>query len=116
RLLHWAGETAPDKQAALKKALFATHFTDGRNLTDPGVLADAAAAAGLDRAEAAAVLADGRYAEAVKAEADLWLSRGINSVPAVVIEGKYLISGGQPVAVFEEALRKIAGEVAAGEG
>lgn len=113
RLLHWAGETAPDKQGALKKALFATHFTDGRNLTDPEVLADAAAKAGLDRAGAAAVLAEGRYADAVRAEAALWVSRGINSVPAVVIEGKYLISGGQPVAVFEEALRKIAGEVAA---
>lgn len=111
RLLHWAGETAPDKQAALKKALFTVHFTEGRNLTDPEVLADAAAAAGLDRAGAAAVLAGGRYADAVRAEAALWLSRGINSVPAVVIEGKYLISGGQPVAVFEEALRKIASEL-----
>ncbi|WP_339933423.1 DsbA family oxidoreductase [uncultured Brevundimonas sp.] len=113
RLLHWAGATAPDKQGALKKALFETHFTDGRNLTDPEVLADAAAKAGLDRAGAAAVLAEGRYADEVRAETALWVSRGINSVPAVVIEGKYLISGGQPVAVFEEALRKIAGEVAA---
>lgn len=111
RLLHWAGETAPDKQAALKKALFTVHFTEGRNLTDPEVLADAAAAAGLDRAEAAAVLAEGHHADAVRAEAALWVSRGINSVPAVVIEGKYLISGGQPVAVFEEALRKIASEL-----
>lgn len=111
RLLHWAGETAPDKQAALKKALFTVHFTEGRNLTDPEVLADAAAAAGLDRAGAAAVLAGGHHADAVRAEAALWVSRGINSVPAVVIEGKYLISGGQPVAVFEEALRKIASEL-----
>jgi predicted DsbA family dithiol-disulfide isomerase len=37
-------------------------------------------------------------------------------VPAVVVEGKYLISGGQPVEVFEQALRKIAGEVAAAAG
>ena len=27
-----------------------------------------------------------------------------------MVEGKYLISGGQPAAAFEEALRKIAGE------
>ena len=76
------------------------------------MLADAAAAAGLDRAGAAAVLADGRYGEAVRAELALWMSRGINSVPAVVIEGKYLVSGGQPVAVFEQALRKIAEDMA----
>lgn len=35
----------------------------------------------------------------------LWVSRGINGVPAVVMEGKGLISGGQPARVFEEAMR-----------
>jgi len=111
RLLHWAGETAGrDAQRALKEALFRAHFTDGRDLTDAEVLADAAGAAGLDRAEAAAVLAEGRYAAAVRAEQALWRGRGINAVPAVVVEGKYLISGGQPAGVFEEALRGMAGE------
>lgn len=117
RLLHWAGADAaeggpgvPGGQAALKKALFAAHFTDSRSLADPEVLADAAATAGLDRDAAAQVLASGRYAEAVRAAEELWRSRGINSVPAVVVEGKWLISGGEPVEVFEEALRRIAGE------
>lgn len=112
RLLFWAEETAPDRQAALKKALFKIHFTEGRNLTDAGVLSQAAEAAGLDRAEAAEVLTSSRYVDAVRGEEALWKSRGINSVPAVVVEGKYLISGGQPAAVFEEALRKIAAEEA----
>jgi predicted DsbA family dithiol-disulfide isomerase len=31
-------------------------------------------------------------------------------VPAVVVEGKWLISGGLPAAVFEVALRGMAGE------
>jgi predicted DsbA family dithiol-disulfide isomerase len=35
----------------------------------------------------------------------------MTGVPAVVGEGKYLISGGQPVAVFEEPLRGMAGEI-----
>lgn len=110
RLLHWAHETAPEKQEALKRALFTAHFTENRNLTDAGVLTQAAEAAGLDRAEAGEVLASGRYAPEVRAAEDLWRARGITSVPAVVVEGKYLISGGQPAAAFEEALRKIAGE------
>jgi predicted DsbA family dithiol-disulfide isomerase len=114
RLLHWAGEQAPDKQAALKKALFRIHFTEGRNLTDAGELTAAAQAAGLDRAEAAEVLASGRYVDAVRAEQTLWRQRGISSVPAVVVEGKYLISGGQPPEVFEQALRNIAKEEGAG--
>ena len=108
RLLHWAGETAPDRQEALKRALFTAHFTRNRDLTDPEVLAEAAAQAGLDRAEAARVLASGDHAQAVRAEEELWRARGISSVPAVVVEGQYLISGGQPAEVFEQALREIA--------
>lgn len=116
RLLHWARETGPgqgikDAQKALKQALFTAHFTENRNLTDAGVLTAAAEKAGLDRAEAGEVLASGRYAQAVRQAEDLWRARGITSVPAVVVEGKYLISGGQPASVFEEALRKIASEV-----
>ena len=110
RLLHWAHETAPDKQKALKQALFTAHFTENRNLTDAGVLTSAAEAAGLDRAEAGEVLASGRYAQAVRDAEALWRSRGISSVPAVVVEGKYLISGGQPPEAFEQALRQIASE------
>ncbi|WBT06042.1 DsbA family oxidoreductase [Brevundimonas vesicularis] len=111
RLLHWAHETAPDRQKALKQALFTAHFTENKNLTDAGVLTTAAEKAGLDRAEAGEVLASGRCAQAVRQAEDLWRARGITSVPAVVVEGKYLISGGQPASVFEEALRKIASEV-----
>ena len=110
RLLHWAGTVGAAEQRALKAALFTAHFTEGRTMTDAGVLADAAAAAGLDRAKAVEVLGDGRYAAEVRAEAALWVSRGINGVPAVVVEGKWLISGGQPAGVFEEALRGMAGE------
>ena len=110
RLLHWAHETAPEKQKALKQALFAAHFTENRNITDARVLTEAAQVAGLDRAEAGEVLASGRYAQAVRAAEDLWRSRGISSVPAVVVEGKYLISGGQPPEAFEQALRQIASE------
>lgn len=110
RLLHWAGTIGRAEQRALKEALFRAHFTDNRPLPDAEVLADAAEAAGLDRTEAEAVLADGRHAAEVREAEALWRSRGISAVPAVVVEGKWLISGGQPAAVFEEALRKIAGE------
>ena len=37
---------------------------------------------------------------------------GINSVPAIVIDGRYLISGGQPPEAFERALRQIVAEAA----
>jgi predicted DsbA family dithiol-disulfide isomerase len=108
RLLHWAG--IEGKQAALKHALFAAYFSEGFSPADHGVLVAAAVKAGLDGAAAAEVLASGRYAEEVRREEALWQSRGIRAVPAVVIDGRYLISGGQPVEVFEQALREIGAE------
>ncbi|HEX7858096.1 MAG TPA: DsbA family oxidoreductase [Sphingobium sp.] len=110
RLLHWAESSG--HQAALKHALFEAYFTHGESPADPDVLVAAAEKAGLDGAEAREVLTSGRYAEEVREAENLWRSRGINSVPAVVIDGKYLISGGQPAEAFEQALRQIASEPA----
>lgn len=108
RLLHWAGLVGD--QRALKMALFTAYFTEGKNPGDRDVLLAAAEQAGLDAAEAARVLDEGRYAEEVRAEEALWQSRGIQSVPAILIDQRYLISGGQPPEAFEQALRQIAAE------
>ena len=108
RLLHWAG--LEGGQAALKHALFDAYFSDGLNPSDPEVLAGVAEKAGLDRAAAAEVLSSGRYAQEVRAAERFWQGQGINAVPAVVINDRYLISGGQPASAFEEALRTIAAE------
>ena len=110
RLLHWAHEVGPERQQALKQELFAAHFTHGRNVSDAGVLTQAAEAVGFDRAEAAEVLASGRYAREVRDAQQLWRARGISSVPAVVVNDQYLISGGQPAEVFASALRQISAE------
>jgi predicted DsbA family dithiol-disulfide isomerase len=110
RLLHWAGLNG--KQVELKHALFAAYFTDNRNIADANVLAGLAESVGLDGAEAHEVLKSGRYSDEVRAAEQTWQRAGISSVPAVVINRKYLISGGQPAAVFEESLRKIAAEAA----
>jgi predicted DsbA family dithiol-disulfide isomerase len=109
RLLHWAGTIG--RQQELKLALFRANFTDGANVSNHGVLVEAAFTAGLDGNQAREVLASGRYAEEVRNAELEWTSRGIRSVPAIVINGKWLISGGQPAETFEQALRGIAAEV-----
>jgi predicted DsbA family dithiol-disulfide isomerase len=110
RLLHWAEEDG--RQAALKHALFEAYFTEGKSLADPEVLVAAAVKAGLDGPAAREVLASDRYADDVRRAERLWRSRGIDAVPAVVIDGRYLISGGQQPEAFEQALRQIAGQAA----
>ena len=62
----------------------------------------------LERAQA--ILGSAEFAAEVRAAEAFYTRHGINSVPAVIINHKHLISGGQPVAVFEQALRKIAAE------
>lgn len=112
RLLHWAGLAGAAEQRALKMALFTAHFTDGRNISDHGVLLEAVEAAGLDADDAAAVLGSDRYGEAVRIAEATWRQNGIGAVPTLIIEGRYIISGGQTGEVFAKALGRIASEKA----
>lgn len=108
RLMAWAAGTG--KQQALKRQLFVVNFT---NQTDPGdhdALVAAAEKAGLDPVEARAVLESDRYTQEVRADEHLWQSRGITGVPAVIVNDKWLISGGQPPEEFERQLRAMAAE------
>lgn len=107
RLLHWAGTQSAAVQLALKKALLSAYFTEGRNPSEAAVLTDCAHRAGLDAAAAAQVLERGDYAADVRASQQRFLQQGIQSVPATIINGQYLISGGQPAEAFEGALRNI---------
>jgi len=106
RLLHWAG--LEGRQAALKHALFRAYFTDGENPGAHDVLLRAAAEAGLDAAAAQQVLDSGAYADEVRERERFYQALGIHAVPSVIIDDRHLIQGGQPVEVFERALRQIA--------
>jgi predicted DsbA family dithiol-disulfide isomerase len=112
RLLAWAEEKGG--QLPLKRALLAAYFTEEADPSDPEVLVAAAERAGLDGMEAREVIVSERFAAQVRREEAFWSGRGITSVPAVVVNDRYLISGGQPPEAFEEALRGImAGPAAA---
>ena len=108
RLLHWAGTLGATQQLALKHALLAAYHTRGEDVSDRAVLLDAVAKAGLDAQRASQVLDDGEYAEAVREREKYYLDRGIHGVPAIIFDERSLISGGQPVELFEQALRQIA--------
>jgi predicted DsbA family dithiol-disulfide isomerase len=113
RLLHWAGlEGAAGQQHALKKALLAACHTRSEAMGDHAVLLACAREVGLNESRATAILASDEFAQAVREREGFYTSVGIHSVPAVIINDRHLISGGQPAAVFEQALRQIAAESA----
>jgi predicted DsbA family dithiol-disulfide isomerase len=108
RLLHWAETQDNAKALLLKQALFRAYFTNNENVADHEVLVRAAIGAGLDADAARRVLASDAYTADVREQERRYQQAGIHSVPATIVNGQYLISGGQPPEAFVDALREIA--------
>ena len=107
QLLHWAGQSNPSQQTALKLALFKAHFQDHQNLHEIGTLAAIAESVGFDANEAHAILTEQRFALDVRAKEQEWQQAGVRSVPAFIFQQKYLVSGGQPPEAFVEMLTQL---------
>jgi predicted DsbA family dithiol-disulfide isomerase len=108
RLLHWAG--VKGEQLPLKLALLRAYHSEGKDTSDHEVLIEAAQSVGLDATEARDVLQNGTYAAEVRAEERNNEAMGIQSVPAIIFNRRYLVSGGQPVETFEQAIQQILAE------
>lgn len=101
-LLHFS--RAQGRQHDMAERLFEAYFADGLLISDPETLVNLASDIGLDRIEAAAALADGRYGSSVEADREAGRQIGITSVPYFVIDQHMAISGGQAPEVFAQAL------------
>ena len=109
RLLHWAAEMDDaDAQRRLKWRLLSAYFSEGADPSSHEVLLAAVDAAGLDVMQATAILKTDSCRDEVRQQQQFYLSQGIHSVPAVIINDRYLVQGGQPPEVFEQALRQVA--------
>jgi predicted DsbA family dithiol-disulfide isomerase len=108
RLLHWAGTEG--KQLPLKLALMQAYHSDGKDPSNRDVLVEAAQTVGLDADRARDVLDSGRYADEVRAEERDFQALGIQSVPSIIFNRRYLVTGGQPVEAFEQAIKEVLAE------
>jgi predicted DsbA family dithiol-disulfide isomerase len=108
RLIHWAG--IKGKQVELKQALLQAYHGEGKATSSHEVLVEAAESAGLDGAEARSVLQGGDYANEVRAEEEEYQAMGIHSVPSVIFNNRYLLTGAQPVEAFEKAIQQLLSE------
>ncbi|MGO1560389.1 2-hydroxychromene-2-carboxylate isomerase/DsbA-like thioredoxin domain [Actinomycetales bacterium JB111] len=102
RLSHFAALHGRQHEMVIR--LFKAYFTDGLFLGDHEVLADLAAEVGLDRAEALAALESGAFEEEVDADLRQAQEIGIRGVPFFVFDGRFAVSGAQPVEGFTQAL------------
>lgn len=105
RLLHWAASEG--KQKRLKEAFFKLTFTDQLPSNDHDALAKAAADVGLDEARAREILNSDEFTAEVRNDQMLWRSRGIQAVPTIILNERWMLQGAQPPEVFEQAIRQV---------
>ena len=108
QLLHWA--KLQGQEHTLKLALFSAYFTEQQDINDSGVLLDVVESLDMNRSDAMAVLNEGRHEDDVRREQQLWTSRGITGVPAMVFNEKYLVTGAQGYENYTEILKQITRE------
>lgn len=102
RLLAWAHGLG--RQDALKERMFKAYMNEGRDLNDTATLSRLAADVGLDADDAAAVLTNGSFADAVRADQADARELGITGVPFFVFGPGIAASGAQPPDVLRDAL------------
>tara|TARA_R110001592_G_scaffold363043_1_gene679597 strand:+ start:85086 stop:85760 length:675 start_codon:yes stop_codon:yes gene_type:complete len=105
QLLHWAEELGV--QTKLKLALFEAFFSRRENVSDPDLLVEVAARAGLDSRLAREVLESARYAETVRAEQARWLDREVHAVPAFFFNNGFPVAGAQESDTFVRVLNRL---------
>ena len=109
KLLGFALEHAgPKVQTELKLALFKAHFNERQRIGERDVLLDIAASVGLHREAAKAALNDADLEARVIAEEQQAWDLNISGVPAMVVNGKFMIPGAQAPETYVNALRRVA--------
>ena len=107
QVIHLAHERGgAELQGRVKERLLRAYFTEGDAVGDRAVLRRLAVEAGLDGTEVAAVLAEGRHVDAVRAEEAEASALGITGVPFFVIDRRYGVSGAQSPEVLLGALER----------
>ena len=108
RLLdHALAQHGPERQTRLALALFDAHFRQRRAIGERTVLLDIATDAGLDHAAATQALDNPETARAVADARIQAFDRNITGVPAMVVDGTFLIPGAQAPETYVNALRRI---------
>lgn len=105
RLTHWAG--LEGRQTTVVSAIMRAYWREGRDIGNAGVLADIAAAAGMDRAVTARLLASDADADDIRARDADARAKGVTAVPTFLVAQQYVVSGAQPPEVWGRVIEEL---------
>jgi predicted DsbA family dithiol-disulfide isomerase len=108
RLTHWAG--LEGRQTPVVGAIMRAYWREGRDIGNPAVLADIAAAQGMDRAVVARLLDSDADADDLRARDRDAREKGVNSVPTFLIAGQYVVTGAQPPDLWAKVIADLASQ------
>ncbi|MET3535282.1 DsbA family oxidoreductase [Chryseobacterium limigenitum] len=104
KLIHLAKKY--NKASEAEETLFEAHFLEGKNVGDLEVLVSIAEKLEINQEEARQVLSSNQFDNEVNQDITDAKSNGISGVPFFILNGKYAVSGAQPVEAFAEALQQ----------
>lgn len=96
-----------DKGTEFMEVAKEAYFINGEWLNDDNTLLALAEKIGLDKETSAKVLQSNDYLEAMQEDVAAAQQIGVQGVPFFVIDGKYGVSGAQPVETFKQVLKEI---------
>jgi predicted DsbA family dithiol-disulfide isomerase len=105
RLIHWAG--LEGLQTLVVAAIFRAYWTEGRDIGEHSVLADVAAACGMDRAVTLRLLQSDADRDDIQARDADARAKGVSAVPTFLIAQQYAVSGAQPAEVWDQILNDL---------
>lgn len=104
RLSHFAKKNGVGNE--LEELIFKAYFTEGKDVSDYGVLIDLGSQVGLNPEEIQAVLASNDFAAEVKFDIEESHKIGVRGVPFFVFDRKLAVSGAQPEELFIQTLEQ----------
>ena len=98
---------AQDKGEIFHDVTQAAYWLEGRDISDPIELRQLMHQAELDPAQYEAALSNSEYAEEVDFDVAQAREYGLDGVPALVFDNKYLVMGAQPYQTLANAVEKL---------
>lgn len=88
-------------------AVMKAYWQQARDISQTDVLQEIAASVGLDTGNFVSVLENPEFDGEVDTDIDLAHEYGLNGVPALVFDNKYLVSGAQPYDLLKQVVERV---------